>query len=46
MVLTCGTAYYAAGDKANTIKTITTAMTLFPDAAASGVEALKQIEGK
>ena len=39
-------AYYAAGDKANTIKTITTAMTLFPDAAASGVEALKQIEGK
>ena len=39
-------AYYASGDKANAIKTINTATTLFPAAASSGAAAIKQIEGK
>ncbi len=39
-------AYYAAGDTANAVKTVTTAMRLFPDSAAVGAEALKQIGGK
>ncbi len=38
--------YYAAGDNANAIKTIRKAVELFPDVAAAGAEALKQIEGK
>ena len=36
-------AYYTSGDKANAIKTITIAIEKYPDAAASGAEALKQI---
>ena len=39
-------AYYAAGDKANAIKTINKAVALHPTAAASGSAAIKQIEGK
>ncbi len=37
-------AYYAAGDRANTIKTINAAVELFPGAASAGAAALKQIE--
>ncbi len=37
--------YYAAGDNANAIKIIRKAVELFPDVAAAGAEALKQIEG-
>ncbi len=37
-------AYYESGDKANAIKTINTAVATYPDAAASGASALKQIE--
>ena len=36
--------YYAAGDKANAINTIKTAIKRYPDAAAAGAAALKQIE--
>jgi len=40
-------AYYTAGDKANAIKVINAAVAKYPDAAASGAEAIKQIqEGK
>ncbi|HUX81046.1 MAG TPA: O-antigen ligase family protein [Candidatus Paceibacterota bacterium] len=39
-------AYYAAGDNANAIKTIHTAVALYPDAAASGAAAIAQINGK
>ncbi|MSU74631.1 hypothetical protein EXS57_02530 [Candidatus Kaiserbacteria bacterium] len=39
-------AYYAAGDTVSARKVITTAVELFPDAAASAAEALTQIEGK
>ncbi len=39
-------AYYAAGDKADAITTINTAVAKYPDAAASGAAAIKQIEGK
>ena len=39
-------AYYAAGDNADAIATINKAVTLFPDASASGAAAIKQIEGK
>ncbi|MHB0865979.1 MAG: O-antigen ligase family protein [Minisyncoccota bacterium] len=39
-------AYYASGDKADAIKTINTAVALFPDAADSGKAAISQIEGK
>ncbi len=39
-------AYYAAGDKENTIKIIRKVVELFPNVAAAGAEALKQIEGK
>ncbi len=38
-------AYYAAGDNANAIKTITVAVARYPDAAASGAAAIKQIQG-
>lgn len=38
--------YYAAGDTANAIKTINAAVERFPDAAAAGAAAIKQIEGK
>ena len=37
-------AYYAAGDKADAIKTINKTVTLFPDAATSAAAAIKQIE--
>jgi len=40
-------AYYTAGDKTNAIKVINAAVAKYPDAAASGAEAIKQIqEGK
>lgn len=39
-------AYYAAGDRGNTIKTINAAVAKFPDAAAAGAAAIKQIEGQ
>lgn len=39
-------AYYMAGDKANAIVTVNKAVALYPDAAASGAAAIKQIEGK
>ena len=39
-------AYYTSGDKADAIQTIKKAVALFPEAAASGAEAIKQIEGK
>jgi tetratricopeptide (TPR) repeat protein len=39
-------AYYVAGDMADAIATINDAVKRFPDAAASGAAALKQIEGK
>lgn len=38
--------YYAAGDKANAINTIKTTIKRYPDAAAAGAAALKQIEGQ
>jgi len=38
--------YYVAGDSANAIKTINTAIKLYPDAAASGEAAIAQITGK
>ena len=37
-------AYYAAGDKADAIATVKHAVVLYPDAAASGDAAIKQIE--
>jgi len=37
-------AYYIAGDNANAIMTINTAIAKYPDAAASGAEAIKQIK--
>ncbi|MEK7135892.1 MAG: O-antigen ligase family protein, partial [Patescibacteria group bacterium] len=37
-------AYYASGDKATAVKTINTAVARYPDFAASGAEAIKQIE--
>jgi O-antigen ligase/Flp pilus assembly protein TadD len=37
-------AYYASGDRANAIKTITTVVALHPEAAASGKAAIAQIE--
>ena len=37
-------AYYTSGDKANAVKTINTAVARYPDFAASGAEAIKQIE--
>lgn len=37
-------AYYMAGDTANAIKTINTAIAKYPDAAAAGADAIKQIE--
>ncbi|MCR4333660.1 MAG: O-antigen ligase family protein, partial [Patescibacteria group bacterium] len=37
-------AYYASGDNTNAIQTINTAVKLFPDAAASGAAAIKQIQ--
>ena len=39
-------AYYMAGDTANAIKTINTAVAKYPEAASSGAAAIKQIEGK
>lgn len=39
-------AYYTAGDKANARKTINEAIARYPEAAAAGAEALKQIEGR
>jgi tetratricopeptide (TPR) repeat protein len=40
-------AYYAAGDKANAIATVNATVAKFPEAAASGAAAIKQIqEGK
>jgi len=38
-------AYYAAGDKANAIASINTAVKLFPDAASAGAAAIAQIKG-
>ena len=38
--------YYAAGDNADAIATINAAVARYPGAAASGVAAIKQIEGK
>lgn len=38
-------AYYAAGDKAKAIASITTAVKLFPDAASAGAAAIAQIKG-
>ena len=38
--------YYMAGDSVNAIKTIHTAVSLYPNAASSGESAIKQIEGK
>ncbi len=38
--------YYAAGDNASAIQTVHKAVELFPEVAAAGAEALKQIEGK
>ena len=37
-------AYYASGDSTNAIKTINATVARFPDAAASGAEAIKQIQ--
>ncbi|MCX6790226.1 MAG: hypothetical protein NTV60_01715, partial [Candidatus Kaiserbacteria bacterium] len=37
-------AYYAAGDKANTIKTINEAVARYPEAAASGKAAIEQVQ--
>ena len=37
-------AYYAAGDKADAIATVRHAVVLYPDTAASGAAAIKQIE--
>ncbi|MHB8660332.1 MAG: O-antigen ligase family protein [Minisyncoccota bacterium] len=37
-------AYYAAGDKADAIATINTAVTLFPNAASAGTAAISQIK--
>ena len=40
-------AYYTAGDKANAIKAINTAVAKYPDSADAGAAAIKQIqEGK
>jgi tetratricopeptide (TPR) repeat protein len=39
-------AYYTAGDKASALKTINTAVARYPDAAAAGAEAIKQIKGR
>ncbi len=39
-------AYYAAGDKVDAIGTINAAVAHYPEAAASGAAAIKQIEGK
>jgi O-antigen ligase len=39
-------AYYAAGDKANAIAVVTAAMKKFPETAASGAAAIKQIQGQ
>lgn len=39
-------AYYAAGDSASAIRTINSAVKLFPEAAASGAAAIAQIEGR
>lgn len=39
-------AYYAAGDTANAIRVINTAVTRYPDAAAAGAAAIKQIQGQ
>ncbi|MHB8860669.1 MAG: tetratricopeptide repeat protein, partial [Minisyncoccota bacterium] len=39
-------AYYAAGDNADAIKTINATVALHPEAAASGADAIAQIEGK
>ena len=38
-------AYYKAGDTANAIQTINTAVARYPDFAATGAAAIKQIEG-
>ncbi len=38
--------YYTAGDKTNAVKVINAAIARYPDAAAAGAAALKQIEGK
>ena len=37
-------AYYASGDSADAIKTINTAVSMFPDAAASAAQAIAQIK--
>ncbi|OGG90358.1 hypothetical protein A3G12_02095 [Candidatus Kaiserbacteria bacterium RIFCSPLOWO2_12_FULL_54_10] len=39
-------AYYAAGDKTNAIATINVIVARYPEAAASGAAAIKEIEGK
>jgi len=39
-------AYYTAGDGASAIRTVNKAVALFPDAAASGAAAIKQIQAK
>ncbi len=39
-------AYYAAGDRASSIKTVNAAITKYPDAAAAGAAAIKQIQGQ
>jgi len=39
-------AYYMAGDTANAIKTIRTAVEVYPDTASAGAAAIAQIEGK
>ena len=39
-------AYYAAGDTTNAIKTLHTTATLYPNAASSVAAAIKQIQGK
>ncbi|MDP2650442.1 MAG: tetratricopeptide repeat protein, partial [bacterium] len=38
-------AYYQSGDKANAIRAVNDAVTLYPDAAASGAAAIKESEG-
>jgi O-antigen ligase/tetratricopeptide (TPR) repeat protein len=39
-------AYYVSGDKENAIRTINKAVEIYPNVAANGAEAIKQIEGK
>ncbi len=39
-------AYYASGDRVNAKKTINIAISRYPETAAAGAEALKQIDGK